>query len=68
MKKIIVFIISFICILNIANAQWQHTNDNEYIVWELAVSNDTIIANTIDYGVYLTSDNGNTWTQIKNGV
>lgn len=45
---------------------WQQTSLNNTTVTELAISGSNIFA--VDGSVYLSSDNGNNWTKVTNGL
>jgi hypothetical protein len=60
MKKLL-FILSFASLTIVANAQWLSTNLNSGIAQCFAIKEDTIYTGTWN-GVYLSSDNGNSWT------
>ena len=70
--KNLVFTLSFsliaICV-NISYAQWQNTNGpNGGIVYCMAVKGDTIFAGTSGGGVFISTDNGESWTAKNNGL
>jgi photosystem II stability/assembly factor-like uncharacterized protein len=61
MKKIIYLFITFLILINHANAQWQQTSlDNNYVE-SLAIKGDTIVAGTGDGSVYFSSNSGSSW-------
>ena len=65
MKKLILTILIIHFSLVIANAQWVQMSNGmgtNITVWSLAVSGNNIFAGTVSYGVYLSTDNGATWT------
>ena len=66
MKKIIILFVAMFTI-NIANAQWVPTclssNFNSY-VWSLAVNGNNIFAGTYQNGLYMSSNNGVSWTSV----
>src|SRR5437016_6451234 len=64
MKKIILILIILHSSLLITNAQWVQTNGpSGGVVRSLAVSGSNIFAGTDFSGVYLSTNNGQTWTQ-----
>jgi type IV secretory pathway VirB2 component (pilin) len=63
MKKQAILAIILTCLMNIANAQWQHG-----AVWAIAASGDNIFAGTASKGVFLSSDNGSTWAARNSGL
>lgn len=67
MKKSIVLIFSILLSLSL-NAQWEKTNASfGGNINVLEVSGNNIFAGT-DEGVYLSVDNGSSWTQMNNGL
>lgn len=48
----------------IANAQWEKTTISGGVIVSLVVSDSIIVAGTRQGNVFLSSDNGNTWSQI----
>ena len=66
MKKIILFSIVFMSLISIVNAQWQQTILDSESINCIAISGSNIFAgsngNAGDAGVYLSTDNGNSWT------
>ncbi|MDZ4204936.1 MAG: hypothetical protein U1C46_08975, partial [Bacteroidales bacterium] len=70
MKKTYLFasiIIGMLCI-NIVNAQWQQTGGPEGgHIYSLATDGTNIFAGTVD-GIYLSTNNGNSWTAVNNGL
>ena len=68
MKKIIVLIIA-IFVMNVANAQWQQTSLGYNItIQALNISGGNIFAGSMINGVYTSSNNGNSWTTVNNGL
>jgi hypothetical protein len=68
-KKI--FLISAFAIIglsNIANAQWQQTSLSNTFVDAFAIKGDTIFAGTYGDGVYLSSNNGISWSAVNTGL
>ena len=67
MKKIYALVL-LIFTINLANAQWQHTN-GPYggMINCLAVNGNSTFAGT-HYGVYLSLDNGNSWAAANTGM
>ena len=66
MKKFYLLLIAIFTI-NIANAQWQQTSCGGGNTQAFAVSGSNIFAGTGN-GVYLSSNNGNSWTALNNGL
>jgi len=68
MKKIVLIAIILIS-ATYANAQWQQANGfyGERI-FSLAVSGTNIFAGTFCGGIFLTTDNGSSWTSVNNGL
>ena len=65
MKKLYILIIALFT-FNVANAQWQLTSLNEYVKC-LAVSGTNIFAGKSN-GVFLSNNNGASWTAVNNGL
>jgi hypothetical protein len=63
--KIILLLIILIAAVNVSNAQWvPDTNGIGYKSEQsIAVSGNNIFTGTINYGVYLSTNNGTSWTQ-----
>src|ERR1035437_11185631 len=71
MKNLVVIIsLHFLIFYNgISKAQWVQTNLlGGGIVTCLAVNGTNIFAGTQEEGLYLSTNNGTTWTQINNGL
>jgi hypothetical protein len=72
MKKLILFTITLAVFVHFANAQWQFTGLVGINVNSIAVIGNNIFAGSNIYGdgngVYLSSDNGNNWTMVNNGM
>jgi photosystem II stability/assembly factor-like uncharacterized protein len=68
MKKAFLLLIALAIITNFANAQWQQTGLNNIggSISALITSGDTIFAGGV--GMYWSTDNGNTWDTITNGL
>ena len=66
MKKLILFI-AFISLVSFADAQWQQTSLDSGMINCLAIKGDTIFAGS-DNGVYLSADNGNSWSAMNTGL
>jgi len=67
MKKLIILIIAIFTI-NVANAQWQHIGLDSFSVRRLIINGNNIFAGTALQGVFLSTDNGNTWACKMNGL
>ena len=73
MKKLLLFL-SFVSLTINTNAQWQQTSLDSGEVDAFTIKGDTIFAGTMRNGmcisgyVYLTSDNGNSWSVVNNGL
>ena len=77
MKKVIniiyFLIILFQFLFSDLNAQWVKTNtqfNSQFYknVWALTVNGKYLFAGTNNLGIYRSSDDGNNWTQINNGL
>ena len=67
MKKIYILIITIFTI-SIANAQWHRTSlDSTYSVTSLVMNGSNMFAGTWGGGVYLSTNNGESWTTVNNG-
>jgi len=68
MKKLYILVIAML-IGNIVNAQWQQTNGpyGGYI-YSLATNGSNLYAGTYGGGVFLSTNNGTTWSAINNGL
>lgn len=52
-----------------ANAQWAALNNpSGALPFSLEIHNDTIYLGTVGNGIYRSTDGGNNWTQINNGI
>ena len=60
MKKHYILLFALLSI-NLANAQWQQTSLDSGWVMCLAINGNNIFAGTQGNGVYLSSNNGNSW-------
>ena len=67
MKKLL-FILSFASMTVIANAQWQQTSLDSGQITCFAKSGNNIFAGTQDNGVYLSSNNGSSWSAMNTGL
>ncbi|MGD0710914.1 MAG: T9SS type A sorting domain-containing protein [Bacteroidales bacterium] len=67
MKKLLL-IIAFICMTSFANAQWQITGLDSNHVMCLAINGNNIFAGTYEDGMYLSTNNGSSWSAINNGL
>ena len=69
MKKLLSFLVLFNFYSIFANAQWQQTN-GPYggEIQALAVSGSNIFAGTHGGGVFLSGNNGSSWTAVYNGL
>ena len=69
MKKQIISLFYFVLILNFVNAQWSITNDifggPNYCFTKI---NNNIFVGTDRYGIYKSTNNGDNWTQVNNGL
>jgi photosystem II stability/assembly factor-like uncharacterized protein len=66
MKKLLI-ILSFVSLTIIANGQWQLTSLDSLTVFSLAAKGDTIFAGT-EYGVYMSTNNGDNWKVVDSGL
>ncbi len=73
-KKLILILLAFAVSINLAQAQWQHTNlpNIGRTVTCIAISGTNIFAGTGGIGdgsgIFLSVDNGTTWTAVNNGL
>jgi photosystem II stability/assembly factor-like uncharacterized protein len=69
MKKHLFFVFLLTLIsFSAVNAQWGKTTcPDDYSIFCLAAKGDSLIAGTVEK-VYLSSDNGNTWSELWNGL
>ncbi len=68
MKKLILLLLAFTSIFS-TKAQWQRTNGpNGSFIYCLASSGTTILAGTYNDGVFITNNNGNSWSAANNGL
>ena len=67
MKKLLLLIIAIIA-MNVANAQWQQTSFTNSLASGLAADGNNVIVGTWGSGMYLSLDNGNTWTTVNSGI
>ena len=67
MKKFYILLIT-IFTTNIANAQWVQTSLNHGQVISLISSDSIIFACSWSGGIYVSSDNGNSWSALNNGL
>ncbi|HTO34828.1 MAG TPA: hypothetical protein VLZ72_01200, partial [Flavobacterium sp.] len=69
MKKFTFILTVLIATAVAANAQWQQTSGPEGgSVLSLAISGTNIFAGTYGGGVFLSSNNGSSWTEVNNGL
>jgi ligand-binding sensor domain-containing protein len=71
MKKMIMAVIATVIIVttNVVNAQWQKTSGpNSVFILSIAIKGNDIFAATASNGVYLSSNNGNSWTAVNTGL
>ena len=67
MRKLLLLSITLLSI-NVANAQWQQTSLNNFDVYCIAISGNNIFAGTDGGGVFLSSNNGNSWSPVNIGI
>ena len=67
MKKLLL-LISFALTINSVKAQWQSNGPYGAIINCLAVSGSNIFAGTNGEGVFLSSNNCTSWTQVNKGL
>lgn len=69
MKKFILIYALFISILNFSNAQWEECKGlSGKSVRCIAIKGDTIFAGTWGEGVFVSDNNGDSWTPKNNGL
>lgn len=72
MKKFTLLIIVLVAYVHFANAQWQQTSLDSTTINSIAISGSNIFAgctiNGSGGGVYLSTDNGNSWNYLNNGI
>jgi len=61
------FVILLFFFTSVVKAQWVPTNGPSFTVTSLASSGNNLYAGTVN-GVYKTTNNGDSWTQINNGL
>jgi photosystem II stability/assembly factor-like uncharacterized protein len=61
MKKLL-FFFAFICLTSFVNAQWQQTSLDSVEARCFTTKGDTIFAGSMCDGLYLSQDNGNSWS------
>jgi ligand-binding sensor domain-containing protein len=68
-KRNILLTFLFLSLSNVSTAQWQDTNgpSGGNVVYSLAISGTNIFAGTWN-GVFLSTDNGNSWTAMNTGI
>lgn len=67
MKSILAVLLAFLSV-NILNAQWEKTAcPDEYSIYSLAAKGDSVLTATGN-GFFLSSDKGNSWSNIVNGL
>ena len=66
MKKLLLSL-AFICNGIFTNAQWQQTTLNTHEIYSFAKIGANIFAGT-SVGVFITNNNGSTWTQVNTGM
>lgn len=68
MKKLFICLFgALFCFLNV-NAQWQQTGLKSGYVYGLAISDNHIYATSYGDGVFVSSNNGDTWKAINSGL
>lgn len=68
-SKTVYFLILLFSASLSARGQWIHTNDpGNTNVEAIATDGTHLFAGTFNGGVYLSMDNGNSWTQVNNGL
>src|SRR5438477_11414174 len=68
MKTKITLSILIVLIMFRANAQWTQTSLNNKIIMSMTAFGGNIFAGTYNYGVYKSTNDGTSWTQINNGL
>ncbi len=70
MKKIYSLFLVFIFATQFISAQWQQTSSGltSTTVYGLTQNDSYIYAGTSGAGVFRSSDNGNNWTAVNNGI
>ncbi len=71
MKKLLLLIIAIIAMnvaANVANAQWVQTSFDSTDVRSITINGTNIFVGTIFKGVFLSTNSGNNWTAINNGL
>ena len=68
MKKLLLFL-AFLSVTTTSNAQWTKTNGPEGgIVMALIVDGTNLFAGTFGGGAFLSTDGGNSWAEMNNGL
>lgn len=70
MKRLLLLFVVFLCFIHHSDAQWQQTNgpSGGGTIYSLAISGTNIFAGTWQGGVFLSTNNGNSWTAMNNGL
>jgi photosystem II stability/assembly factor-like uncharacterized protein len=68
MKRQLFLLIVFISLMDCAYAQWQQTSLKNINVGAIAINGSDIYAGSNCSGVFLSSDNGDTWTEKNDGL
>ena len=69
MKKVTILFLLIFGTLNLTQAQWQQTNvPTTDDILSIGVNGTDIFAGTNGGGVYLSSDNGSSWTAVNTGL
>src|ERR1022692_735369 len=69
MKKLLLILLTITGSINFTNAQWVQTSGpNGTTINCLAVSGTNIFAATIGKGIFLSNNDGSSWTPVNNGL
>ena len=68
MKKILILLTIFICVANTINAQWQQTKGPYGGLIDCIATDGTNIFVGTGSGIILSTDNGNSWAPVNNGL
>ncbi|MCP4178289.1 MAG: hypothetical protein GY756_11025, partial [bacterium] len=69
MKKKILFLLLFLISINFSQAQWQHIiGTPTEVIGSIVNGNNLIAGSGYQEGIFLSTDDGNTWTAVNTGI